>query len=188
MRWEGCNVRKRSKYRPKGVIMDPMAYVKESLSPVEASYLLALRIRNHAAMMALTQGKATRDDIDLMIAMANMTEALYRMGLGRDYAEEVRQGLDALYEVGRRGASNYKFVLRANEMGALNTLMELHDALAFSAPGMNLKHLLAHPTHSPSIPALFSQGQCDGVSYARSRIIASCTVSIIANRRVGSFL
>jgi hypothetical protein len=128
MRWEGCNVRKRSKYRPKGVIMDPMAYVKESLSPVEASYLLALRIRNHAAMMALTQGKATRDDIDLMIAMANMTEALYRMGLGRDYAEEVRQGLDALYEVGRRGASNYKFVLRANEMGALNTLMELHDA------------------------------------------------------------
>jgi hypothetical protein len=121
-------VRKRSKYRPKGVIMDPMAYVKESLSPVEASYLLALRIRNHAAMMALTQGKATRDDIDLMIAMANMTEALYRMGLGRDYAEEVRQGLDALYEVGRRGASNYKFVLRANEMGALNTLMELHDA------------------------------------------------------------
>ena len=128
MRWEECNVRKRSKYRPKGVIMDPMAYVKESLSPVEASYLLALRIRNHAAMMALTQGKATRDDIDLMIAMANMTEALYRMGLGRDYAEEVRQGLDALYEVGRRGASNYKFVLRANEMGALNTLMELHDA------------------------------------------------------------
>jgi hypothetical protein len=128
MRWEGCNVRKRSKYRPKGVIMDPMAYVKESLSPVEASYLLALRIRNHAAMMALTQGKATRDDIDLMIAMANMTEALYRMGLGRDYAEEVRQGLDALYEVGHRGASNYKFVLRANEMGALNTLMELHDA------------------------------------------------------------
>jgi hypothetical protein len=128
MRWEGCNVRKRSKYRPKGVIMDPMAYVKESLSPVEASYLLALRIRNHAAMMALTQGKATRDDIDLMIVMANMTEALYRMGLGRDYAEEVRQGLDALYEVGRRGASNYKFVLRANEMGALNTLMELHDA------------------------------------------------------------
>lgn len=121
-------MRKRSKYRPKGVIMDPMAYVKESLSPVEASYLLALRIRNHAAMMALTQGKATRDDIDLMIAMANMTEALYRMGLGRDYAEEVRQGLDALYEVGRRGASNYKFVLRANEMGALNTLMELHDA------------------------------------------------------------
>ena len=128
MRWEECNVRKRSKYRPKGVIMDPMAYVKESLSPVEASYLLALRIRNHAAMMALTQGKATRDDIDLMIAMANMTEALYRMGLGRDYAEEVRQGLDALYEVGHRGASNYKFVLRANEMGALNTLMELHDA------------------------------------------------------------
>lgn len=121
-------MRKRSKYRPKGVIMDPMAYVKESLSPVEASYLLALRIRNHAAMMALTQGKATRDDIDLMIAMANMTEALYRMGLGRDYAEEVRQGLDALYEVGHRGASNYKFVLRANEMGALNTLMELHDA------------------------------------------------------------
>lgn len=130
MRWEKCNVRKRSKYRPKGVIMDPMAYVKESMAPIATygSYLLALRIKNHAALTSLTQGKATREDIDLIIAMANMTEALYRMGFGRDYAEEVKQGLDALYAVGQRGAQTNKFVLRSSEMSALNVLMELHDA------------------------------------------------------------
>lgn len=123
-------MRKRSKYRPKGVIMNPIAYVMESMTPVAKhdSYLIDLKIKNHGAMSALTTGQAVRADIDTLIAMANICEALFRMGFGTEYEDVVRLGSDALYAVGRRGAQTGRFILRAEEMTALNTLMELHDA------------------------------------------------------------
>lgn len=123
-------MRKRSKYRPKGVIMNPIAYVMESMTPVAKhdSYLIDLKIKNHSAMSLLTTGQAVRADIDTLIAMANICEALYRMGFGTEYEDVVRQGSDALYAVGKRGAQTGRFILRADEMTALNTLMELHDA------------------------------------------------------------
>ena len=123
-------MRKRSKYRPKGVIMNPIAYVMESMTPVAKhdNFLIDLKIKNHMAMTNLTQGKATREDMDTLIPMANFVEALYRMGFGRDYATEVSMGLDALHAVGKRGAESGRFILRSEEMRALNTLMELHDA------------------------------------------------------------
>jgi hypothetical protein len=123
-------VRKRSKYRPKGVLLNPLGYVLESMSPLAAhnSYLLDLKIKNHAALTALTTGMATRADIDVLITMGNVTEALYRLGFGAEYGNEVKAGLNALRDTARRGAESHRFILRAAEMSALNTLVELHDA------------------------------------------------------------
>ena len=123
-------MRKRSKYRPKPVLQDPLGYVLEGITPVSQhdSYLVDLKIKNHGAMTALTRGLATRQDIDVLIPAVNIVEALYRMGFGRDYFPEVRAGLDALFEVGVRGAESGRFVLKASEMDALNVVMELHDA------------------------------------------------------------
>lgn len=123
-------MRKRSKYRPKGVRLDTMAYVKESMTPIahHGDFLMTLKIKNHAALAALTQGRATRADIDTLIASLNICEALYRLGIGREYADVVRDGLEALRQVGARGLANNRFILRAEEMAALNTVMELHDA------------------------------------------------------------
>lgn len=110
--------------------MNPIAYVMESMTPVAKhdNFLIDLKIKNHMALTNLTQGKATREDMDMLIPMANIVEALYRMGFGRDFAAEVRSGLDALHAVGKRGAESGRFILRSEEMRALNTLMELHDA------------------------------------------------------------
>lgn len=123
-------MRKRSKYRPKGLIMNPIAYVMEGMTPVAKhdSYLIDLKIKNHGAMSTLTQGQATRKEIDVLIAMANICEALFRMGFGREYDDVVRIGSDALYAVGKRGAETGRFILKSQEMNALNDLMELHDA------------------------------------------------------------
>ena len=110
--------------------MNTVAYVMESMTPVAQhdSFLIDLKIKNHNAMAMLTQGKATRKEIDLLIAMVNVTEALYRLGFGTEYKDVVRAGLDALYAVGRRGAEMGRFILKSEEMNALNDLMELHDA------------------------------------------------------------
>ena len=78
---KGQTVRKRSKYRPKGIIMNPIAYVMESMTPVAKhdNFLIDLKIKNHSAMATLTQGKATRQDIDVLIPMGNICEALFRI-------------------------------------------------------------------------------------------------------------
>lgn len=107
-----------------------MGFVMENMSLVSShgSFALDLKIKNHAAMAALTKGQAARADIDTLVAMVNIVEALYRLGFGKDYSDVVRSGLDALKAVGSRGAATSRFILRAEEMKALNTMIELHDA------------------------------------------------------------
>jgi hypothetical protein len=125
-----AKMRKRSKYRPKHVLLNPMGFVLESISPVAShtSFMLDLKIKNHGALETLTKGKAKHTDIDVLIAMVNMTEAFARLGFGKDYSDVVRDGLQALRDVGKRGAVSGSFVLKAHEMNAMNTVMELHDA------------------------------------------------------------
>lgn len=123
-------MRKRSKYKPRAVLANPVAWVLEGMTPVahHDSYLIDLKIKNHGAMAALTQGRATRVEIDALIAMSNVIEALWTLGFGTEYEDVIVAGQAALIEVGRRGLTTGKFILRASEMTALNELMELHDA------------------------------------------------------------
>lgn len=123
-------MRKRSKYRPRAVLANPLGYVLEGMTPVAKhdQYLVELKIKNHLAMATLTKGLATREDINVLIATLNIVEALYRLGFGSEYADVVHNGLNALRDVGRRGADTDRFILKADEMNALNLVMELHDA------------------------------------------------------------
>ena len=123
-------MRKRSKYRPKGVIIDTMSWVKSGMKPIAETgdAITVLRLRNHGAMAALTKGQATRQDLDILISCMNITEAYWRMGFGYEYKEVVNAGLAALRSVGKRGLESGKFILKADEMAALNEAMELHDA------------------------------------------------------------
>jgi hypothetical protein len=123
-------MRKRSKYRPKPILQNPLGYVLEGMEPVRSHgcHALNLKIKNHMALSNLTQGKATRYDIDILINMVNIVEALYRLGFGKEYADEVKNGLDALHAVAVRGKDTSRFILKSDEMNALNIISELHDA------------------------------------------------------------
>ena len=123
-------MRKRSKYRPKGVRIDTIGYVVESMTPVtkHESFAVDLRLVNHMAMASLTRGEATKKDMDVLISALNITESLYRLGFGREYKDVVNAGLRALRSVGKRGLDSNKFILKADEMLVLNEAMELHDA------------------------------------------------------------
>jgi hypothetical protein len=123
-------MRKRSKYRPRGVITNPLGYVLESMKPIAQhdSFLVDLKLTNHMAMATLTQGKATKADINVLINALNVMESLWRLGFGSEYRDVVDAGLRALRSVGARGIESGKFILRSDEMAALNEAMELHDA------------------------------------------------------------
>jgi hypothetical protein len=122
-------VRKRSSYRPRPKLVNPVAYVIEGLTPVKKhdSYLIDLKIKNHGAMTALTRGQADKDQIEFLINMSNAAQALCMMGFKQEYVELVLEGSDALLQVGRRGAKTRSFVLKAEEMNAINLLMQVHD-------------------------------------------------------------
>lgn len=135
-------MRKRSKYRPKGVLIDPLAYVMSGLKPVLShSESTSLRIRNHAAMTALTRGEAVKADIDTLISAFNISEALTLVNpnLGSDWRDEIKAGQDALYNVAVRGRTTYKFVLTGAEMAAMNLLMEIHEAQLEKATVLELE-------------------------------------------------
>lgn len=123
-------MKKKSKYKPKPMLVNPLMYVLESFRPVRHhdSYLIDLKIKNHGAMSNLTKGLAVRADMDALINMVNIVEALYRLGYGKEYGDVVKDGLNALHEVGKRGVTSGRFILKAQEMSHLNTVMELHDA------------------------------------------------------------
>jgi len=123
-------MRKRSKYRPKGVIRDTMTWLQAGMKRLDAlSAGTTLKIRNHDAMNNLRLGAATRRDIDAIIDAMNVAEALCKRGTGGDWLPEIQSAQDNLLELARRGVANdMRFIVRGEELKALNLGMEIHDA------------------------------------------------------------
>lgn len=123
-------MKKRSKYRPRRVLLDTMAFVKESLTPVAKhdNYLLDMKIVNSMAMASLMKGTATKRDMDVLVAMSNIVEALYELGFGRQYQDVATEGRYAILSIVYRAVERLRFVPTGEDIKRLNTLMELHDA------------------------------------------------------------
>lgn len=123
-------MKKRSKYRPRRVLLNTMAFVQESLTPVALhdTYLLDLKIVNSMAMASLMKGTATKRDMDVLVAMSNIVEALYELGFGRQYQDVATEGRYAILSIVYRAVERLRFVPTGEDVKRLNTLMELHDA------------------------------------------------------------
>lgn len=123
-------MRKRSKYRRKGVLLNPLNYVLEGFAPMAShgSQLLTLKLKNHEAMVALFEGRAGSAQVGALIAMYNITEALLKMGFGTGYEQHVSAAQDALINIVKRHYRIHKFEPTQEEVEVLNLLMELHEA------------------------------------------------------------
>jgi hypothetical protein len=126
-------MKKRSKYRPKAQLLDPLNWVIAGMKPVltATEVMSNVRIKNHLALRCVVEGTATRKDMDVLIEAFNVTEALTRVdaSLGKDWSQEIRAGQDALLTMCKRGvAKGDRFVFTGAELTAANTVMEIHDA------------------------------------------------------------
>lgn len=126
-------MRKRSKYRPRGVRLDNVNWVVQGLQPLSSvkSEYLGLCTKNHLAMTDIAQGRGTSEQVNAIIAALNMTEALTRVPpfLGKEFSTEIRVGQDALFEMVRRGMErDNRFVFTGPELAAVNLALEIHDA------------------------------------------------------------
>jgi hypothetical protein len=123
-------MRKRSKYKPKGVRLDNMAWVQSGLKKVieVEDHGTTLMIKNHAALDEILFGRGTREHVDILIAAANITEALAQdKDLGQDWQDEIRAAQDAILAMAQRGWKGGSFVFTGIEMQSVKTLMALHD-------------------------------------------------------------
>ena len=118
--------RKRSRYRPKPVMLDPVGYVVAGLQPIAAAdkELTTLGIKNHGAIEAVRTGQATRQDISNLVNMLNVATALAHMGQGADWLPELTAASEAIKSASKRP----RFLLTGPELTALNQAIGVHDA------------------------------------------------------------
>lgn len=123
------NSKPRKQYKPRPQILSPLGYVLEGLESVKShdSYMRTLKIRNSAAMVALLQGKATKLDMNVLVAMSNMVEVFCSMGFGQDYTDVSTQGRTAVLQIIFRAVEKKRFIPKGEDIKALQDLLELHD-------------------------------------------------------------
>jgi hypothetical protein len=124
-------MKKKSKYKPKGVRLDNMSWVMAGLRTVGTlpTAGVALKLKNHDSLNMILTGQGTKEHVDVLISAVNMSEALIRVrdDLGRDWAGEIRAAQDAVYSMGVRGHEKGSFLFTGPEMTAVKLVMDLHD-------------------------------------------------------------
>ena len=124
-------MRKKSKYKPKGVRLDTMTYIVEGMTKVvdKKSAYLTTHLKNLSALDSLTKGVANKKEMDIIIGVINVAEALCELGAGSEYRQLVLDASSALYDVCKRSFEiNDRFVCRGEELSAIKTGYEVHDA------------------------------------------------------------
>ena len=124
-------MRKRSKYKPKPQLPNPVQWVLSGFAPMrENPHAVSLKIKNHQAMHDMLNGEGNRDTFDLLVAAMNMAEALAIVNpekLGGHLREEIKAAQDALHSMDKRSLANGVFRFTGPELQAMNTGMEIHD-------------------------------------------------------------
>jgi len=122
-------MRKRSKYKPKGINPDNISYVLSGFRKVATLPIAGIKLltRNHSALEEILHGRGTHEHVDVLIAAMNMCETLAHMGLGQDWKKEILDAQQAVYNLAQRGISGKKFIFTGPEMSIVKQMMELHD-------------------------------------------------------------
>ena len=125
-------MKKKSKYKPRGVRYDNMSWLIAGMKKVGAlpTAGVALKLKNRDALDSILKGHGGKEHVDVLISAVNMSEALIRIrdDLGRDWAEEIRAAQDAVYAMGVRGYEKGSFLFTGPEMTAVKLVMDLHDS------------------------------------------------------------
>lgn len=118
-------MKKRSKYRPKPVMLDPVGYVLAGLQPVSKAdqEMTLLGVKNDGAMTEIIHGRATKEHVNFLVNAMNVATALAHMGQGKDWLPELKAAQNAIEAAGARP----KFLFTGPEITAVNTALIVHD-------------------------------------------------------------
>ena len=123
-------MRKRSNYKPKGVRLDNMSWIKAGFKPVGSvpNAGTSLKLANVAAMDALILGHGEGIHSHTMREAFEMAVCLPRINpkLGTDWLPELNAAKAAAYSAHDRGEHTGRFLFTGPEMQLIKAGMEIH--------------------------------------------------------------
>ena len=124
-------MRKRSKYKPRHQLVNPVQWVLDGMKPVRHNpEAVAIKIRNHQAMFDITQGSAGQREfclIDTAMVMAAGLAQLNPDKLGGHLMPEIDAAILASLAMFRRAKAKGVYRFTGPELQAINLGMEIHD-------------------------------------------------------------
>ncbi len=127
-------MRKRSKYRPRPVLRNPIEYVKEGLVVTPDEDLNKLRMMELAALEAFRMGQATLAEWHRIKAMMNVAETMARSGIGEEVLSVCMQAQDHLIDAARRFERIGRMGASGPALQCWRDLYEYHDLQRISVP------------------------------------------------------
>jgi hypothetical protein len=123
-------MRKKSRYKPRPKLTNPLAFVLTNIQPVNAEVDSSIKMRatNHAAIDEIAHGRGTRWHMQMLIDAFNMAFVLAKRGKGSDWLPEIGQAQAALKSLAERSAKIGRYTLTGPELAAINLGLEIHDA------------------------------------------------------------
>jgi hypothetical protein len=123
-------MRKKSSYKPRGVRLDNMSWVRAGFKPVGSvpKAGTGLKLANVAAMDALILGHGEGIHSHTMREAFDMAVCLPRINkkLGVDWLPELKAAKDAAYAAHERGERTGRFLFTGPEMQAVKEGMAVH--------------------------------------------------------------
>jgi hypothetical protein len=123
-------MRKRSTYKPKGVRLDNMSWIKAGFKPVGSvpKAGTGLKLANQSAMDSIILGHGTGDHSHTLREAFDMAVCLPRINpkLGADWLPELTAAKDAAYVAHDRGERTGRFLFTGPEMQAIKQGMAVH--------------------------------------------------------------
>ena len=124
-------MRKRSKYRQKDRLLNPLGYVVENskgLAEQHNDYLTELKIKTHAAMLSLTRGEADKSDLNNLVQAHNVLDAFRLLGV-KGVEQEIKAAGEAIKSISERSKTTGKYIGTGLEIKTLNDFLAYHDEL-----------------------------------------------------------
>ena len=123
-------MRKKSSYKPRGVRLDNMSWIKAGFKPVGSvpKAGTSLKLTNQSAMDAIILGHGTGDHSHTLREAFDMAVCLPRINpkLGADWLPELTAAKDAAYAAHDRGERTGRFLFTGPEMQAIKQGMAVH--------------------------------------------------------------
>jgi hypothetical protein len=124
-------MRKRSKYKPRQQLVNPVLWVLEGMTPMrQNSEAVAIKIRNHQAMVEMTSGNAGQREfsvIDTAMIMAGGLAQINPDKLGGHLMQEIDAAILASLAMHKRASAKGVYRFTGPELQAINLGMEIHD-------------------------------------------------------------
>lgn len=122
--------RRQKKYRPRDVLLNPVAVAIEGQSLAGLSHpdaIIRTRILNHEALEEIRQGRGTYQTFNALTNAMNMAMGLCLVGIGQEHQEDIGLALDAMHDMAHRWQDKGSMAFTGVELNAVREGLDLHD-------------------------------------------------------------